>query len=48
MTVPFWEWHDPVAPPEGEEDKRLENAQKKIAMIKKVVPVLESMFQMIN
>eukprot|EP00012_Vannella_robusta_P000017 CAMPEP_0206185238 /NCGR_PEP_ID=MMETSP0166-20121206/1688_1 /ASSEMBLY_ACC=CAM_ASM_000260 /TAXON_ID=95228 /ORGANISM="Vannella robusta, Strain DIVA3 518/3/11/1/6" /LENGTH=314 /DNA_ID=CAMNT_0053600393 /DNA_START=435 /DNA_END=1379 /DNA_ORIENTATION=- len=43
MSVPFWEWYDPVPPEEGQKDLRLQNAQEKVANIKKAVPILETL-----
>ena len=41
MTVPFWQWNQPIPLKEGEKDLRLENAKQEIANIKKLAPILE-------
>ena len=41
MTVPFWQWNQPIPLKEGENDLRLENAKQEIANIKKLAPILE-------
>eukprot|EP00324_Dicrateria_rotunda_P006485 CAMPEP_0206168500 /NCGR_PEP_ID=MMETSP1474-20131121/32337_1 /ASSEMBLY_ACC=CAM_ASM_001110 /TAXON_ID=97495 /ORGANISM="Imantonia sp., Strain RCC918" /LENGTH=168 /DNA_ID=CAMNT_0053573913 /DNA_START=22 /DNA_END=525 /DNA_ORIENTATION=+ len=42
MTVPFWQWFDPVPPKEGEKDERLQKAIAKLNELKLSIPILES------
>ena len=41
MTIPFWQWNQPIPLKEGEKDLRLYKAEQEIENIKKLAPILE-------
>ena len=44
MSVPFWEWHDPVPPEKGQKDLRLQKAQEKVELTRKAIPIIDSKY----